>query len=177
VIGLIGGTVSAAARTTGHTISFIVTGVIMLALVIYIRYTAKYRFGSHCETYGPTYVCLIAALMVMADLTRHVLQDAEIWKAGPWPGSSQYRQGCPEESMECLSAVGWIFTFALTYGGFATLFIGTLWNASICEKLSDLKEKWKELRAQAAEMDRPNTNGVEPMGTESAHTSSNAHTV
>jgi len=53
--------------------------------------------------------------------------------------------------MECLSVIGWIFTFALTYGGFATLFVGTLWNASICEKLADFKAKWRELRQQAAE--------------------------
>jgi hypothetical protein len=107
--------------------------------------------------------------MIMADLSRHVLQDAEIWKAGPWPGSSQYRADCEEESMRCLSVVGWVFTFALTYGGFLTLFVGTLWNASICEKLADLKEKWKELRAQAAELDRPTGSAVEPMGTEAAH--------
>jgi len=123
----------------------------MLMLVGYIRYTAKYRFGTHCETYGPTYLTIVAALMIMSDLMRHVLQDADVWPAGPWPGSSQYRPGCPEESMECLSAVGWIFTFALTYGGFAALFIGTLWNASICDKIADFKEKWRELRQQAAE--------------------------
>jgi hypothetical protein len=153
VIGLVGGTVSAAARTTGHTISFAVTGTIMIALVIYIRYTAKNRFGSHWHTYGPTYLCMLAALMIMADLSRHVLQDAEVWPAGPWPGSSQYRSDCHEESMECLSAVGWIFTIALTYGGFGTLFIGTLWNASICEKLADFKQKWRELREQSRQAD------------------------
>jgi len=150
VIGLIGGTVTAAARSSGHTISFAITGTIMLALVVYIRYTAKYRFGSHWHTYGPTYMCCVAALMIMADLMRHVLQDADVWPAGPWPGSSQYRAGCPEESMECLSAVGWIFTFALTYGGFAMLFIGTLWNASICKKLTEFKKKWRELQVQAS---------------------------
>lgn len=153
MIGLIGGTVSAAARSTGHTISFFVTLAIMIALIIYIRYTAKFRYGSHMETYGPTYMCILAALMIMSDLTRHVLQDADVWKAGPWPGSSQYRPDCHEESMECLSAVGWIFTFALTYGGFALLFIGTLWNANICEKLQDFKQKWRELREQSAASD------------------------
>jgi len=123
----------------------------MLLLIIYIRYTAKNRWGTHLQVYGPTYLSILAALMIMADLTRHVLQDADVWPAGPWPGSSQYRPGCPEESMECLSAVGWIFTFALTYGGFATLFVATLWNASICAKLAEFKQKWRELRQQAAE--------------------------
>jgi len=150
VIGLIGGTVSAAARNTGHTISFFVTLAIMIALIVYIRYTAKFRFGSHMETYGPTYLCLLAALMIMADLSRHVLQDADVW---PAPGSSQYRPDCHEESMECLSAIGWLFTFALTYGGFTLLFIGTLWNANICEKLKDFKEKWRELREQSNQPD------------------------
>jgi hypothetical protein len=121
----------------------------MIALVIYIRYTSRNRYGTHWQVYGPTYLCVIAALMIMADLSRHVLQDADVWKAGPWPGSSQYRPDCHEETMECLSVVGWIFTIALTYGGFGLLFIGTLWNASICEKISDFKEKWRELREQA----------------------------
>jgi len=120
-------------------------------LVIYIRYTAKYRCGSHMKTYGPTYLALAAALMIMSDLTRHVLQDADVWPAGPWPGSSQYRPGCEEESLECLSAVGWIFTFALTYLGFAALFVATLWNASICDKIKDFRAKWTELRRQARE--------------------------
>jgi len=151
VISLVGGTVTAAARSAGHTVSFIITGTIMLALVIYIRYTAKNRYGSHWQVYGPTYLCVLAALMIMADLTRHVLQDAEVWPAGPWPGSSQYRPDCEIEALECLSAVGWIFTFALTYGGFGLLFIGTLWNASICDKIADFKLKWRELQAQAAE--------------------------
>jgi len=124
----------------------------MLALIIYIRYTAKFRFGSHTETYGPTYLCVLAALMIMADLSRHVLQDADIW---PAPGSSQYRPDCHEENMGCLSVIGWVFTFALTYGGFGLLFIGTLWNANICEKLQDFKQKWRELRTQASEGDAP----------------------
>jgi len=146
VISLIGGTVSAAARETGHIVSLSITTSIMIALVIYIRYTAKNRYGSHWQMYGPTYLCAIASLMILADPTRHVLQDYNVWKAGPWPGSSQYRPGCPEESMKCLSAVGWIFTFALTYGGFGLLFGATLWNASICDKIADFKEKWRELR-------------------------------
>lgn len=125
----------------------------MLALVIYIRYTSRNRYGTHWQVYGPTYLCIIAALMIMSDLSRHVLQDANVWKEGPWPGSSQYRPGCHEESMECLSVVGWVFTIALTYGGFGLLFIGTLWNASICEKLSDFKEKWRELREQSRQQD------------------------
>jgi len=136
----------------------------MLLLVLYIRYTAKYRFGSHMHTYGPTYLCIVASLMILADLTRHVLQDADVWPAGPWPGSSQYRAGCPEESMECLSAVGWIFTFALTYGGFATLFFATLWNAQICKKLKEFKKKWAELRAQARDHDGQ-TQAPAPTGT------------
>jgi hypothetical protein len=140
----------------------------MLALVIYIRYTAKWRFGSHWKTYGPTYVCIIAALMIMADLTRHVLQDAAVWPEGPWPGSSQYRPGCHEESLECLSAVGWVFTFALTYGGFVTLFIGTLWNANICHKLKDFKKKWAELRSQAAGNEDPAVKTGAITSTESA---------
>jgi hypothetical protein len=83
----------------------------------------------------------------MMDLTRHVLQDANIWAPGPWPGSSEYRSDCDSESIACLSAVGWVFTIIATYLGFTLLFVGTMWNANICEKCTEIGEKWNELRA------------------------------
>jgi len=116
----------------------------VLVICIYIEYTADRRRGKHFNKWGPTYLCILAAMLIMMDQSRHVLQDMDWW---PPPGSSQYRPGCEDESMACLSAVGWIFTFFATYLGFALLFVGTLWNGNICEKLRDIKEKWKELRA------------------------------
>lgn len=147
--------------------------------------------------YGPTYLTIIAALLVMADNTRHVLQDTKIWPPGPFPGSSQYRSDCPirnwmlpltnctkaqdcgnhscdgvsagtgkpcfecyfgdgisqglcsagaSESMDCLSAIGWIFTVAMTYSGFLLFFFASFWNANLVGKLAAIRAKWIALR-------------------------------
>uniref|UniRef100_A0A7S0E7G1 Uncharacterized protein n=1 Tax=Hanusia phi TaxID=3032 RepID=A0A7S0E7G1_9CRYP len=37
----------------------------------------------------------MAALLILGDNVRHVLQDLDVWPAGPWPGSSQYVSNCP----------------------------------------------------------------------------------
>mmetsp|Transcript_44108 Transcript_44108/g.70871 ORF Transcript_44108/g.70871 Transcript_44108/m.70871 type:complete len:170 (-) Transcript_44108:219-728(-) len=50
-----------------------------------------------CSTrypYGPCYFIALAALCILADNSRHVLQDLGFWPPGPWPGSSQYRGDC-----------------------------------------------------------------------------------
>jgi len=91
---------------------------------------------------------VFAGLLIMADLMRHVLQDVAIWKAGPWPGSSEYRSGCEEENVTCLSAIGWIFTIVCTYSGFILLFWGTMWNANLMSKLRDIKKQWQALRSK-----------------------------
>jgi len=124
----------------------------MIGIVAYMWYNArKYRWGSPCMKYGPTFMTATAAVLVMADLTRHVLQDQDVWPAGPWPGSSQYRPGCETEDMECLSVVGWLFTVVFTYSGFAILFVATMWNAKICDKIKDFRKKWNELRTSGAQ--------------------------
>jgi len=82
----------------------------------------------------------------MADQTRHVIQDLEWWPGGDWPGSSEYRSDCHDETFRCLSPVGWVFTVVLTYLGFACLVVGTMWNANICDKIQDFRDKWAELR-------------------------------
>jgi len=123
----------------------------MIGIVGYMFYNArKYRFGRHCNQYGPSYLVLTAAFFVMADISRHVLQDANVWPAGQWPGSSQYRSNCEVEDMACLSVVGWLFTIVFTYLGFTLLFIGTMWNANICKKIKEFREKWNELRTEHA---------------------------
>jgi hypothetical protein len=126
----------------------------MVGMVGYMVYNAnKYRWGRHCTKYGPAWLAAVAALLIMADLSRHVAQDIDLWPAGQWPGSSQYRSGCEDEDMACLSVVGWLFTVVATYTGFTLLFIATMWNAKICEKLKDFRRKWAELRSEAAEGD------------------------
>jgi len=151
VIGLISGTVTAAARALGHYISFGVTATMMICVNAYILYCCmtKRRKQSFCKKYGPMILTVFAALLIMADLTRHLLQDLNIWKSGPWPGSSQYRPNCPTETIKCLSLVGVFFTIVATYTGFILLFIGTMWNANIVAKLKQIKRKWKDLRQQS----------------------------
>jgi len=138
--------VSAAARSLGHYISFGVTLAIMIGLCIYVGLKRKERWGSWCRINGPLIFSIIASIFIMADLTRHVLQDLEWWPAGPWPGSSEYRPDCHEETFKCLAPLGWVFTVVLTYLGFALLVVGTMWNANICDKVQDFREKWAELR-------------------------------
>jgi hypothetical protein len=148
VIGIIGGTVTAAARTTGHWVSFGMTGAMMLGMTLYVLYCSRTRWGTHWQKYGPTYLTFISGFLVMADLTRHVMEDLEIWPeraANGW-GSGEYREGCPTEHMACLSTVGILFTIIFTYSGFTLLMIGTLWNANIWDKLKDFRAEWRRLR-------------------------------
>jgi len=121
----------------------------MIALNGYMLYCAltKRRKLPFQQKFGPFILTVIAALLIMADLLRHVLQDVNIWKAGPWPGSSEYRSGCAEENISCLSAIGWIFTIGCTYSGFVLLFWGTMWNANLIAKLKQIRKQWQALRS------------------------------
>jgi len=146
VIGIVGGTVTAAARQTGHYISFAVTLAMMLGLTAYIYYHSRSRYGTHWHKYGPTYITILSTLLVMADLTRHVLADLGWWTESQ--GAGEYKSGCGHEDIGCLSTTGILFTIVFTYTGFILLAVATLWNANICEKMKDIKAEWKRLRGQ-----------------------------
>jgi len=115
----------------------------MTGITAYMVYTSKRRRGAHLYKFGPTYLCLIASFLIMADPLRHVLQDADVW---PSPSSGQYEPGCHDETMRCLSGVGWVFTVFCTYIGFTMLICGTMWNADLIGKLKAMRDKWRELR-------------------------------
>jgi len=149
VIGLLSGVVTAAARSLGHYISFGITLSMMIGVNCYIGYKSRQRKGKFFYKYGPLFLTIAAALLIMADLTRHVLQDVNIWPSGPWPGSSEYRNGCNEETVRCLSVLGIFFTIIATYSGFICLFIGTMWNANIIAKFRQVRKQWNALRAGA----------------------------
>jgi hypothetical protein len=83
VVSLVSGTVSGFARTLGHYISFGVTVTMMIVVNIFIANGIKYRFGTCCQKYGPFILTMIAAPLICADLTRHVLNDTNVW---PWCG-------------------------------------------------------------------------------------------
>jgi len=116
----------------------------LIMMSLYTLYTVKRRSPPHWNKYGPLYLTLISVPLIMADLLRHVLQDVGSW---PSPGSAEYRTGCESENVTCLSVVGVFFTIIMTYLGFAFLVVGSLWNANICEKLREIRIKWREIRS------------------------------
>jgi hypothetical protein len=68
-------------RTTGHWISFFLTLVMMTALIIFIYRGRGRRVGkgNNWYVYGPTILAVVATILIMADLWRHVLQDTGVW--------------------------------------------------------------------------------------------------
>jgi len=110
------------------------------------RKAPKTRTGTHWQIYGPSYLTYIASILIMADLTRHVLQDLGIWTSDSWISSSMYVNDCNSETIACLSVVGFIFTIVLTYTGFTLLFYAALWNVQIVKKVREIAAKWKEYR-------------------------------
>jgi len=149
VIGIIGGAVTAAARTTGHYISFAITGAMMIGLCGYVGMHSRTRWGTHWQKYGPLYISILASFFIMADLTRHVLEDLTWWPetmSNGWGAAEYGGNGCSEEVMACLTTVGWLFTIVFTYTGFTLLMVATLWNANICDKLADFRKQWQAIR-------------------------------
>ena len=65
VLPLIGETVTATARHTGHLIAVITTLAMMIGLIGYILYCSRERWGSHWVKYGPTYLVCVAAVFVI----------------------------------------------------------------------------------------------------------------
>jgi hypothetical protein len=81
------GTVSDGSRVAGHWISFWVTLAAMVVVNVVMAYTLdRRRHMPSCQRYGPLCLTLFASPLIMADLIRHVLQDADIWKpcCGTW---------------------------------------------------------------------------------------------
>ena len=80
---------TAAARQVGHTISFYITLALMLLVggVIAREAIAGPRSWAPTkrERWGPTVVMFFAACLIMAEPTRHVITDANIW---PWCGNN-----------------------------------------------------------------------------------------
>lgn len=169
MIGLISGSVSAAARTLGHLISFCVTLALMILVNAYICWTLKNRPQTQgCwAKYGPLILTILAVPFIMADLTRHLLQDHDIWPECERPtgvvwnssctwSSSQYHcekappNGCIDttrENLAHLSMIGVLFTICFTYTGFLLLMVGSMWNANLCQKCRDMRSQWRELRS------------------------------
>ena len=73
----------------GHTISFYTTLVLMLGVLAVITREAiagpRSYAPSKRERWGPTAVMFVAMCLIMAEPTRHVINDANIW---PWCGNN-----------------------------------------------------------------------------------------
>lgn len=136
---------SEGARALSHAISFGVTLAVLTNICQYIAWKTKGRKGSHWQRFGPLYICMLSVPLVMADLTRHLLQDSGVWAS---PGSSMYRPGCHVPGpikFRCLSLVGWLFTVLFTYSGFLCLIISTLWSARVGTKV---RTAWRSIRSE-----------------------------
>jgi len=81
VIGLVSGTVSASARSLGHTISFWTTLGLMLIVLGVLGREACWGPRSYAPPrtrWGPVVLFVFAALLIMLEPTRHVIGDAMI---------------------------------------------------------------------------------------------------
>jgi len=164
VTRLVSGTTSSSTHKVGHWISFGITITMMVLLNRYIFRNVKNRSRrkGFCHYWGPFILTMCCAPLIMADLTRHVLQDTGIWReCDREPGvvwdssclwsSNQYRcselpdVGCVPKSHETiahLSTIGMMFTICFTHIGVAFLFVGVFWNAGILsKKQSKIKRK------------------------------------
>jgi len=135
---------SDAAKSLAHSVSFGVTLAVLtnVAQMIFHKCRQQPR-GSHWSTYRAFYLALLSVPLVMADLTRHVLQDADMWTAS----SHMYRPGCEHHDIRCLSVVGWFFSVIFTYSGFACLVAGSFISADLVPKL---KDAWNTARGGSA---------------------------
>jgi hypothetical protein len=97
--------------------------------------------------YGPLYLLSLAALLVLIDPLRHVLQDAGVWD-GPSSNMFVDDESCGE-GWKCLTLTGWLCV-ATTYLGFASMFVAAAWNGNLLAKWRMFKRQWHEVRAEHA---------------------------
>lgn len=148
---------SAAARSLSHSITFAVNLAVTTNLAQYLINKSSGRQGSFWKRHGPVILALVAIPLIMADPTRHVLQDAELI------GGAMYRPGChPNHGLHgllCLTVVGWLITVLCTYVGFALLLGGVLWAADMPAKL---RLAWAATRTSAADATAAQGSGAGP---------------
>lgn len=100
------------------------------------KYCRKHKGSGKCKhfrKFAPFYLILLASFCIMADPTRHVLNDLYGWLPMYKPHSD-----------ETLNATGWIFSVFLTWFGYFLLFWGILWAIRFPQKL---RAKWRKIRA------------------------------
>lgn len=116
-----------------------IVDVVMLGgVAAFVWYEARAkRRGIGGSVYGPALLVSVASILIIADPTRHVLQDLQLI------GAPMYKPHCRVETFACLSIIGWFFTVFCTYVGFALFFGGVIWNSNIVDRIV---KQWKDLR-------------------------------
>ncbi|KAG2424578.1 hypothetical protein HXX76_014458 [Chlamydomonas incerta] len=129
-------TATAGAKAFSHTFSLALTATILTNLAQYTAWKGMAHGGSHWHRYGPAYLLVIATPLLLADLTRHSLQDAGVWTG---PSSRMYRDDCSPvtglHGFYCLSLTGWVFSIFCTYTGFFLMVFAVFWSSKIMHKL------------------------------------------
>lgn len=125
----------------GHLISFIVVGCAMIIVIVYLGFKARTREPPHWQKWGPFYMSILAALLIMSDQLRQLLMD----HVDGLDALSMYQDDCESESLKCLTPVGWGFTI-MTWFGFFFLIWSTMWAAHFIDKMRELRMKWREIR-------------------------------
>ena len=89
MIGIVSGTVSASARTLGHTIGLYITAGLMLlvgaVLLREVLWGGRQYAPTFTKKWGPFCVFVVAAILIMCEPTRHVISDKNLW---PWCGNN-----------------------------------------------------------------------------------------
>lgn len=68
--------------------------VLLTAVTIYLWREARVKRTDSGTIYGPTYLVAVGSLLILADPTRHVLQDLQLWHA------PMYISNCPVRALQ-----------------------------------------------------------------------------
>lgn len=86
---------TSASRHVSHYLNWGIDVVLLSAVTIYLwNESTKRQSSSHVGVYGPTYLVLLGSILILADPTRHVLQDLHYWHA------PMYISGCPMRALQ-----------------------------------------------------------------------------
>lgn len=161
-----------ATRSFAHALTFGIDLAVFTNIVQFaVAKTWKSRSGMlFCRKWGPVFCLIAATILSMADLVRHLVNDAwEVSCTELDEGSSIQVCGSdghcrplePKFDRYCfaqnvanefsggegfphLSVYGWVFTIACTWSGFLLLFVGIFWIINFPQKL---RLQWRKMRA------------------------------
>ena len=126
---------SEASKQLAHSVSFGVTLAVLSNLAQMVYWKSLTRKGNYWNRNAPTLLVLLSVPLVMFDLTRHVLQDGDMWV-----DSHMYRPYCLHKDVRCLSGLGAACALA-TYGGFACLIVGGAFSTPLTHSFISLKRQ------------------------------------